>query len=51
VFTVNDALDVDLQDPELVSEILLVSELMVAASASSEPLSQAAIDDILRRAG
>lgn len=44
-----DELDVDLQDPELIAEILLVADLMVAATASATHLSEAAIDDILRR--
>ena len=43
-----DALDVDLQDPELGDEIRLVAELMVAASAATQHLSQSSIDAILR---
>ena len=46
----NDVLDVDLQDPEQVAEIVLVSELMIAASQSAEPLSQDEIDRILQEA-
>ena len=46
----NDVLDVDLQDPEQVAEIVLVSELMIAASQSEQPLSQAEIDRILQEA-
>jgi hypothetical protein len=42
-----DALDVDLQDPELLAEIFLLADLMVAASESTRPLSQASIDKIL----
>jgi hypothetical protein len=42
-----DALDVDLQDPELLAEISLLADLMVAASESTAPLSQARIDNIL----
>ena len=48
--TMNDVLDVDLQDPEQVAEIVLVSELMIAASQSAEPLSQTEIDRILQEA-
>lgn len=44
-----DELDVDLQDPELIAEILLVGDLMVAASESSTALSQDVIDHILSR--
>lgn len=42
-----DVLDVDLHDSELIDEIQLVADLMVAASENAEPLSQAAIDAIL----
>lgn len=42
-----DALDVDLQDPELTAEIHLVADLMVAAAESPRPLSPAVIDSIL----
>ncbi|HEX6516806.1 MAG TPA: hypothetical protein VF049_14640 [Nocardioidaceae bacterium] len=42
-----DAYDVELQDAELVDEIRLIGELMVAASESPRPLSQADIDAIL----
>lgn len=45
----NDSFDVELQDPVLIAEIQLVADLMVAASRSPEPLSQAVIDDILRQ--
>ena len=44
-----DALDVDLQDPELRDEIRLVAELMVAASAATQHLSQSSIDAILAK--
>ncbi len=46
----NDALNVDLQDPELDAEIQLVAELMVAAARSRGPLAQSAVDEILSRA-
>lgn len=42
-----DALDMDLQDDELIAEITLVAELMVAAAQSPTALSQDAIDAIL----
>jgi hypothetical protein len=42
-----DAFDVDLEDPELLAEILLLADLIVAASESAEPLGQAVIDAIL----
>jgi hypothetical protein len=42
-----DALDMDLQDGELIGEIRLVAELMVAAAQSPTALSQDAIDAIL----
>lgn len=42
-----DALDTDLQDDDLIGEIRLVAELMVAAAQSPTALSQAAIDAIL----
>jgi hypothetical protein len=40
-------LDVDLDDHELTAEILLLTDLMIAASQSTHPLSQAAIDACL----
>ena len=40
----NEVLDVDLDDHELIGEILLLTELMIAASESRQPLSQAIID-------
>lgn len=43
----SDVLDVELHDDELMAEIEMVGELMVAASACTEPLDQRAIDDIL----
>ena len=44
----DDALiDDDLTDEDLESEIELVSELVVAATSSDEPLSQDQVDDIL----
>ena len=42
-----DALDMDLQDDELIGEIKLVAELMVAAAQSPTALSQEAVDAIL----
>jgi hypothetical protein len=42
-------LDVDLDDHELNAEIVLLTDLMIAASQSGEPLSQAVIDACLRR--
>lgn len=42
-----NALDVDLQDDDLHSEIELVADLMAAATASHDHLSQEAIDAIL----
>ena len=42
-----DALDMDLQDGELIGEIRLVAELMVAAAQSPTALSQDVIDAIL----
>ncbi len=42
-----DAFDVELEDPELFAEILLLTDLMAAASKSGRPLDQAAIDSIL----
>lgn len=45
----NDALNVDLQDDELVEEIALTAELMAAAvDASAGHLCQSRIDAILR---
>jgi hypothetical protein len=43
----HDPFDIDLHDDELGAEILLLTHLMVAASDSAGPLSQAAIDAIL----
>ena len=45
-----DPLDVELQDPELREEILLVAELMAAAAAATTHLSQARIDELLGEA-
>lgn len=44
----NDALQVELQDSELLEEIRLTAALMVAASAAAAALSQGSIDRILR---
>ena len=43
----NDPLDVDLRDGELENEILLLTDLMVAASQSSGALNEAMIDAVL----
>ena len=43
----NSSLDVDLQDNDLVSEIMLLADLMVAASESPEPLDLETIDETL----
>lgn len=43
----HSSLDVDLQDNDLVIEIALLADLMVAASESSEPLDVARIDETL----
>ena len=43
----NDRLDVDLEDDQLMAEIDLVTELMIAAAESSGHLEQASIDAIL----
>jgi hypothetical protein len=45
---VRDVLDVDLEDHELTAEILLLINLMVIASESTQPLSQAVIDACLQ---
>jgi len=44
---VNNALDVDLEDDELIAEIGLVTDLIVVASESERALTQARIDEIL----
>jgi hypothetical protein len=46
---VNNGFDVDLDDPELRTEILLLTDLMIAASQSTQPLSQEVIDACLSR--
>ena len=43
----DDALDVELQDAELIDEIRLVTELMVVASMAPGELEQEVIDDAL----
>lgn len=43
----HSSLDVDLQDNDLVIEISLLAELMVAASESPEPLDLRTIDETL----
>ena len=42
-----DELEVDLQDAELISEITLVTDLIVAATESVGPMSQETIDRLL----
>ena len=42
-----DPLDVDLQDPVLLDEIALLTEVVVAATASPIPLTPEAVDDLL----
>lgn len=42
-----DGLEVELQDAELSSEIALVTDLIVAATESSGPMSQETIDQLL----
>ncbi len=44
---VTDQLDVDLNDPVLTAEILLVADLMVAGAESAGALSQTTIDHLL----
>jgi hypothetical protein len=44
---VNDRLDVPMQDAEILDEIEITSNLMIAASESDGPLSQESIDRIL----
>ena len=39
--------DADLQDADLLAEIELYGELVIAASASDDPLSTARIDEVL----
>ena len=46
----NNCFDVDLDDHELRTEILLLTDLMIAASESTQPLSQAVIDACLHPA-
>ncbi len=42
-----DQLDVPLEDSELLEEVEMVSNLILAASENEEPLEQAAIDRLL----
>jgi hypothetical protein len=44
---VTDQLDVDLNDPVLIAEILLVADLMVAGAEATGALSQTTIDLLL----
>ena len=44
-----DPFDVDLQDPVLLDEIALLTEVVVAATASPVPLTPEAVDDLLRQ--
>lgn len=46
----NDVLDVELQDEELIAEIALVADLMVAAQQSEGALDARAIDEVLLQA-
>ena len=43
----DDKLDVPLEDAELLAEVELTTNLIIAASASDEPLSQEDIDRLL----
>ncbi len=43
----NDQLDVPLEDAELLAEVELTTNLIIAASASDRPLSQEDIDRLL----
>jgi len=43
----DDQLDVPLEDAELLAEVELTTNLIIAASASDEPLSEADIDRLL----
>lgn len=43
----NDQFDVSLTDDQLLAEVELVTELIMAANASDGPLSQARIDSLL----
>ncbi len=43
----NDQLDVSVHDPELLAEIELMTDLIIASSESPAKLSQARIDEIL----
>jgi hypothetical protein len=42
-----DPFDVDLEDPVLLDEIALLTEVVVAATASPIPLTPEAVDDLL----
>jgi len=44
----NDQLDIGLEDNQLMAEIHLVTDLMIAAVESEGPLEQAVVDGILR---
>jgi hypothetical protein len=46
-----DQFDVDLQDPVLLDEIRLLTDVVAAATASPVPLSPEAVDDLLLVAG
>lgn len=43
----DDQLDVPLEDAELLAEVELTTNLIIAASASAQPLSEAEIDELL----
>ena len=45
----NNGFDVDLDDHELSAEILLLTDLMIAASESTQPLSGAVLDACLTK--
>lgn len=43
----NDQLNVHLEDPELLAEVRLLTDLIIAATESSGPLGRRAIDELL----
>jgi hypothetical protein len=43
----NDQLNVHLEDPELLAEVRLLTDLIIAATESSGPLATWAIDEVL----
>jgi hypothetical protein len=46
-----DQLDVALEDAELLAEVELTTDLMIAGSQSDQPLSQSAVDGLLGLGG